>query len=359
MLCSHSISVKGRLLAVPALALGSGRIIAPRGLVRVAFLHDEEWLPEAERPDPLAAIAAVRTSGLGADIFTFTQRPPDCSVRHPFHCEWDNAAVIPLATYDRWWNALPQIGRRNVRTAEKKGVRLSVVPFDDALVAGITALYNEAPTRLGKPFWHYGKDAATVARENGTYLDRSIFIAAHHGSELIGFIKLVCVDRIGSIMQILAKVAEQERRTTNALIAKAVEVSIARGLGLLQYCNFVYDTNEEDALTDFKRRNGFERLDYPRYFVPLTARGRLALALRAHHGLKGMLPPRLLALALTARARYYGLKSRAKTNSRGRSSTAECLVSNQETECSIPPARSNRPRPAAAQPAPTCPESSE
>ncbi|HUL52566.1 MAG TPA: hypothetical protein VLT83_04045 [Opitutaceae bacterium] len=305
---THTISVKGQPVAVPSVAIGGARVIASGRFVRVAVVHDEEWLEPATLPDPAALLATLKRDRFRADIFSFTQRIPDTKPRYSYRMEWDNAAVIPITTYQAWWEKLPQVARRNVRIAAKKGVAVRVVPFDDELIHGIAAVYNEAPIRLGKRFWHYGKDFETVKRENGTYLERSEFIGAFYEGKLIGFIKLVYVDRIGSMMQILSMVQHQDKRTTNALIAKAVEVCEAKGMSYLKYCQYVYDSNESSLLTDFKRRNGFERLDFPRYYVPLTRWGRVALALRAHRGIKGWLPRPVLQAALQLRAKYYNLR---------------------------------------------------
>jgi len=49
---------------------------------------------------------------------------------------------------------------------------------------------TRAPSARGKPNVHYGKDIHTVRKEEATFLDRSIFIGAFLGEELIGFVKL-------------------------------------------------------------------------------------------------------------------------------------------------------------------------
>ena len=305
---TQTISVKGKAVVVPALSVGNARVIVSGKWLRLAVIHDEEWLEQAMLPDPLALLESLKKGGLKADVFSFTQRIPDVHPRYTFPMEWDNAAVIPITTYQNWWEKLPQVARRNVRIAAKKGIDIRLVPFGDEFVQGILSIYNEAPTRLGRRFWHFGKDFETLKRENGTYLERSDFIGAYFEGKLIGFTKLVYVDRIASIMQILSMIQHQDKRTTNALIAKAVEVCAAKGMSHLMYCKYVYDSNESSLLTDFKRRNGFERLEFPRYYVPLTRRGRLALVLRAHHGMKGLLPRPLLQAALQLRAKYYRLK---------------------------------------------------
>ena len=107
---------------------------------------------------------------------------------------------------------------------------VKTVELDDALIQGITEIYNETPVRQGKPFPHYGKDFSTVKSETSTLLDRSEFIGAYHGNELIGFIKLVYLGNIASILNIVSKNAHYDKRPTNALIAKAVEICSQKGI---------------------------------------------------------------------------------------------------------------------------------
>lgn len=302
---TQAISVKGQILHVPCLRVDQVCVVARGRVLRVAEIHDEEWLRQETLGDPTRCFAALRKGNLAADVFTFAQRAPDAQPRYPFAYEWDNAAIIRLTSYQEWWDKLSQETRRNVRLAAKRGVTVRVVPFDEALVRGIQAIYNEAPVRLGKPFWHYGKDLEVVRRENSTYLDRSEFLAAFVEEQLVGFIKMVYVDQTASIMQILAMIAHQDKRTTNALLNLAVEVCAAKGVRYLKYCQYVYGVNNDSPLTEFKRRNGFERIDFPRYMVPLTWRGKLAVKLRLQHGVKGCLPPSILQGALRLRAKYY------------------------------------------------------
>src|SRR6202007_3187530 len=108
--------------------------------------------------------------------------------------------------------------------AEKRGVNVKIAQFDDEFVRGIQGIYNESPVRQGRRFWHFGKNFETVKRENATYLDRSDFIGAYFNDELIGFIKIVYVDCIATLMQILAKEEHHDGRPMNALLAKAVEL---------------------------------------------------------------------------------------------------------------------------------------
>lgn len=105
--------------------------------------------------------------------------------------------------------------------------------------------------------------------------------------ELIGFIKIIYVDRIATVIHILAKNQHQDKRPVNALLAKAVELFEKKDISFLLDGKYVYDKNEETPLTEFKRRNGFEEIKFPRYFLPLSVKERLAIKLALHKGAKG------------------------------------------------------------------------
>ena len=91
-------------------------------------------------------------------------------------------------------------------------------------------------------------------------------------------------------MNILSKISHRDKAPTNALIAQAVKFCADRGIGYLVYANFSYRNKEHDTLREFKERNGFQRVDIPRYFVPLTRFGSIALRMGFHHRLVERVP---------------------------------------------------------------------
>jgi hypothetical protein len=305
------IRVEGKTLKVPSAAIDGRTVIVKGKWVRMAAVMDEDLVEGEVVREPESFIRSLRFSGTAADLFTFAQGLTDVMPRHRYEMEWDNAAVVPITTYKEWWEKrLPQETRRNVKRATKLGVVLKVADFDDQFVNGIIAIYNETPVRQGRPFWHYGKGFEAVKAETSTYLDRSQFIGAYHGEELIGFVKIVYAGGCAQILHILSKVCHADKRPTNALIAKAVELCADKGLSYLVYCKYVYGNNDKSPLTEFKRRNGFEQLLYPRYYLPLTAKGKMVLKLKLHHGVINVLPKRLLAALLALRKRYFDFLDR-------------------------------------------------
>jgi hypothetical protein len=258
--------------------------------LKIAALKDEDLVEGDPVADPGAFVSRLVAARVKADVFTFAQKLPDTEPRHPYRLEWDNLAVIPITTYADWWERRVESSvRRAVRKGAKMGVVARVVELDDALVRGIAEIYNETPVRQGRAFWHYQKDLDTVRRENSTYLERSVFIGVYLGEELIGFMRMVLVDKVASIIQILSKMKHFDKRPTNVMLAKAVELSEQKGLAHLVYCSYVYN-DPKSSLTEFKRRNAFEQVLLPRYYVPLTLKGRLALRLNLHRPLVRLIP---------------------------------------------------------------------
>src|ERR1700735_914050 len=184
-----------------------GKEVRIRGaLIRVGFIDGEGY---QFLDDPALALGALRRSGPRMDLFTFTQRLSDNSPKYGYTMEWDNMAALRVSTFDDWMKHQIDFKVRNkIRKAEKNGVVVREVPFDDAFVRGISAIYNEVPVRQGKRFWHYGKELDAVRTMNGTFLDRSIFIGAFFQDDLIAFVKLVSDEDRGQagLMQIISMI---------------------------------------------------------------------------------------------------------------------------------------------------------
>jgi len=309
----EEIRIRGKDTQVPALRLAGTTTIVTGRWIRMAQVKDEELVEGNAVEDPRQFIALLKASRLGADVLTFAERPPQLTPRHAYRLEWDNWAVVPITTFQEWWNSLPQESRKNVRRAGRRGVVVRSVPFTDELVAGIVRIYNETGVRQGKRFWHFGKDFESVKRVNETYLERSEFIGAFLGDELIGFVKIVHTDHVAMLMQILAMNGHQDKRPMNALLAHTVETCIRRKASLLVYGQYHYGNKRDSSLAEFKRRNGFEEMRFPRYYVPLTAKGTLAMMLGLHRGVGGLLPSRALEFLLKCRARFYRALPRFRT----------------------------------------------
>ena len=288
-------------------------VMVSGGWIKTASVMDEDLQEGDSMRDPEDFIAEVKRKYPRVDIITFAQRIPDLLPRYNYPMEWDNMAAIPIASFESWWEQLGWKRRRNVRRAENRGVIVRQAQFDDAFVRGIKKIYDETPVRQGKRFWHYGKDLETIKRENSTYHERSEYIGAYLGEELIGFIRMVYVGPTAALLQILSMTMHTDKCTTNALIAKAVEISANKGLSHLIYAKYICSNA---ALTAFKRHNGFEQILFPRYFVPVSPWGALALKLNLHKGIRYALPEFLVRYALKLRSKWFQTLARL-SNRRG------------------------------------------
>src|SRR5438552_3814650 len=285
-ICGKDAHVNGRFVRLPGTAADGCGCLDVRGAARNALRRAESRI----------------------DVLTFIQRLSDGAPRHGYRLEWDNIAALPVSTFEHWWTRQVKDKTRNmVRRAEKRGVVVRELPFDDVLVRGISAIYNESPVRQGRRFWHYGKALDAVRDENATFVGRSVFLGAFFGDALIGFAKVVWDETRGQagLMKIQSMLDQRDKAPTNALIAQAVRSCADRGISYLWYANFSYGRKQRDGLADFKQHNGFQKIDLPRYYVPLTLVGRMALRLGLHHSSADWIPEPVAATYRKLRSFWY------------------------------------------------------
>lgn len=305
-LSANTSAAPGPSPALPAprtLAFDHRILTCNAGWLKIARIHDEVWHhpPLTTAAAVTATLDAIQASALNADLFTFAQHLPDVFPSFEYHLSHDNLAIADTANFSAWWDSLPQESRKNTRKAQKRGVVIAPVAWADDLVRQIKSIYDETPVRQGRRFPHYGKDLATVKRENASYLERSHFIGATLHDELIGFIKLVTVGRSARIMQILARAAHHDKHVMNALLSAAMEHCSQQLVDHLIYGQYAYGNKRGSSVTEFKRRNGFREVLLPRYYIPFTSVGRIAIAGKLYRGLHDLLPEPVITAALNAR----------------------------------------------------------
>jgi hypothetical protein len=84
----------------------------------------------------------------------------------------------------------------------------------------------------------------------------------------------------------VSKIAHRDKSPQNALLSKAIELCAEKQLQYLLYGQW-----SAGGLGDFKQHNGCLRIDVPRYYVPLTLKGTLALRWNFHRGRMACRPP--------------------------------------------------------------------
>lgn len=262
----------------------NGQVYAIAGnLLKIAGLEDE-WYEDVA--DPAFSIAQLRKCRPKPDIVTFLQRLPDVEPKYSYHTEFDSLAVLPITTFEHWWTKQIRDKTRNmVRKSKKAGVEIREASYDDAFVQGMTEIFNETPVRQGRRFWHYGKDFETVKREFSQFLFREELFGAYLDNQLVGFAMLADAGRYAVLGQIISKIEHRDKAINNALISKIIEKCASKSVPQLVYAFW-----NENSLSDFKKHCGFERVDLPRYFVPLTLKGRIALILGLHRDWRNSIP---------------------------------------------------------------------
>jgi hypothetical protein len=224
----------------------------------------------------------------GVDIFTFLERKWCFQIPNPSN-SWvkteDNVSLLEVKDYDTWWNSIGKKTRNMVRRSEKSGVKVAVVQPSEKLAEGIWKIYNETPIRQQRAFPHYGESLREVSNKiNG--VQNSTFVGAFLQEDLIGFIHLLYGDNVAIISQLLSLEKHKDKAVNNALIAKAVEVCASSGVRWLMYGRM----GNHPSLDKFKESNGFSKFLIARYYVPLTAKGKVAIRLGLHREFKDALP---------------------------------------------------------------------
>jgi len=289
VVCEREIKIQGRFLRIARIEGDGYRFLA----------------------DPEPVIAGLQNSGRLIDLFTFTQGLPETTPTYNYPMEWDNVAALRITSFDHWWNDILGFKARNkAKQARKRGVEVREVSFGDQLIDGIWHIYNESPIRQGKRFPHYGMSRERVREHAGTFLDCSTFLSAFFGETLIGFAKLTMGETgtQAGLMHILSLAKYRPMAPTNALIAEAVRCCATRQIAYLIYSSFSYGNKQRDSLSDFKERNGFQRVEIPRYYVPLTRYGELAFRMGMHRKLIDCLPEALISRIRSLRAAWYNVR---------------------------------------------------
>lgn len=276
------LNVRGRYVQVDSVQLDDMTVVAWGKLLTTVWILEDLY---SDVNDPELLIKAIKTAGLKADIFTFFERFPEDKPKFDYYREWEAHSILPVTTYDHWLHKqIRKNARHAVRAAAKKGVVTRITEFNDDLVRGIKDIYDETPTRQGKPFWHYNKKFEVIKKDLSRDLDRSEFIGAYHNDELIGFIKLLYADKVADPVLCISKVKHYDKRPNNALIARAVKIAEEKNIPYLHYGMW-----RRGSHATFLAAMGFEKVLCPRYFLPLTVKGKVALKLRLHKELNRVL----------------------------------------------------------------------
>ncbi|MGD0449711.1 MAG: hypothetical protein ABSA79_01485 [Candidatus Bathyarchaeia archaeon] len=229
-----------------------------------------------------------KLSEKGVDIFNFVERGWVSKIPNP-PSSWvkteDNVALLNVSTFGNWWEDVGKKTRNMVRKAEKAGIETKVTEPDGNFAEGVWKIYNETPIRQARAFPYYGITKQTT-EDVLKLTPGATFIAAFFQDEVVGFLQLIHGDNINIVGQILSMQKLWDKAINNALLAKAVEVTAEMKGNWLMYGRI----GNHPSLDDFKQSNGFTKFPLTRFYIPITAKGRLATKLGLHRKIKDSLP---------------------------------------------------------------------
>jgi hypothetical protein len=303
MIFQETIRIKGVPVQRDAVRINNQIFIISGKLVKTASLK-EEWQEDIDNPD--GVVRELKASPATIDLLKFWQRIPETKAKYGYYKEWRHVAAIPIRDYKHWFEKqISPKARNKIRKSQKFGVVIQETELSDELVRGIMDIFNQSLVRRGKRFWHYGKDFETVKKEMSLDLTESSFVTAYCGTKLIGFIKLLFADRYAMMTLILDKMDHRDKAPMNGMIAKAVEICATREVPYIVYMMW-----RRAGHGEFQESNGFERIQIPEYFVPLTFKGTMTLRLGLHRGLRGCIPENMMVRLLAVRAKWYARRYR-------------------------------------------------
>jgi hypothetical protein len=231
----------------------------------------------------------------GVDLLTFVQRSflrP--GLNYSFTMENEAIALLKCSSFEDWWrHQINKKARNLVRKAEKAGIIVYSPKVDSVFLKRAYEIYNETPIRQGRRYSGYGVSLASV-EEKFRNLQNSEVLGAYFNDELVGLLWIVYGDRVARIRSFVSVIKHRDKAPNNALMAESVKRCSEKGVNFIVYEKMGY----LPGLDSFKKQNGFQEFNAPRYHVPLSGKGQLAIKLRLHKEIQYLLSPRMGVILL-------------------------------------------------------------
>jgi hypothetical protein len=227
----------------------------------------------------------------GVDLFTFIERSflgASASKKLEHFSSPETIGLLCIKTFDEWFkSATDNTTRRHIRKAQRMGLKVSVVDINETFLRGAFRIYNETSIRQGRKYSGYGLSMAELRRKF-SLMDDSEVLGAYFDNELIGLIWVGYGDRVAAVNSFLSLISCRDKYyPNNALLAETVKRCCQKGYNFLTYWNMGYNP----GLDLFKKMNGFKRFFVPRYYVPLSTKGLLAIKLKLYQPIEHSFSP--------------------------------------------------------------------
>jgi hypothetical protein len=227
----------------------------------------------------------------GVDLFSFIERsflkPPTLQNHELYHCP-ETVGLLSINSFEDWFKKLPSRERNMIKKAERTGLQTQVVTVDKEFIQNAHQIYNETPIRQGRKYSGFGITIDEIQKKFEN-LQSSKVIGAYFEGKLIGLLWVEFGDQVAAMMSFLSLISYRNKNPNNAMIACAVKLCSQKGYRYLTYGNMGYNP----GLDFFKKNNGFRRVAVPRYFMPLTYKGQLAIRLNLCRSVERSFSPTL------------------------------------------------------------------
>jgi hypothetical protein len=224
----------------------------------------------------------------GADLFTFIQRnflDRRRTVEKNFFTDSEPVGLLNIGSYDRWFKSITHNARWQTKKGIRFGLKAKVVDINEAFIRGAFKIYNETPIRQGRKYSGYGLTLVDVRRKFFN-MKSSEVIGVYYDEELIGLIWISYGDRVAAVNSFLSLLTYRNKYPNDVLLAETVRRCQEKGYNYLTYWNMGFNP----GLDFFKRSHGFIAFNVPRYFVPLSSKGELAIKLNVYRPFEHSLP---------------------------------------------------------------------
>jgi hypothetical protein len=225
---------------------------------------------------------------LPGDLFTFWQLYPDTTPHYPYWYEWEKIAIADTLSYHEWFNSLSKKTRNMIRKSQKNGVTVSEVIPDMNFCLAVERINNETPIRQGRPYRHYHEPLRNIVSWYMNPRKSEIFVAAHYQNSIVAVAQITKGCSFAYLNTFIGLMQHFDKAVMNALMSGVVKACEDHGIRYL-----AYERISDDSLGKFKQNNGFADRQVPRYYIPLTLKGKLLLSLHLHRGLRSLIPERM------------------------------------------------------------------
>lgn len=223
------------------------------------------------------------------DLFTFIERSfldnNKLKRQKQLFSDPEPIGLLKISSYDEWFRSITHNARWQTKKGIRVGLKTKVVDIDDTFTKSAFKIYNETPIRQGRKYSGYGLSLMDVKLKFSN-MKGSEVIGAYFEDEQVGLIWISYGDRVAAVNSFLSLLSHREKYPNDVLLAATVRRCVEKGYHYLAYWNMGFNP----GLDFFKKSHGFKVFNVPRFYIPLSYRGELAIKLKLHRPFEHSMP---------------------------------------------------------------------